>query len=184
MSNSSPKPSVTFDKKSWRDMIPEDRLAHLVQDARRGMERALQIRLIEHSVSFGHWSFLRILWEHDGLTQRELSEIAGVTAPTTSSAMNAIESVGYVKRIQKPENKKNVYVYLTKSGLALKEKLLPLAEEVNAIAINGLSSEEVQIARKVLLKIIANLVIDEQNLLVSENRRVPSTRELGRLIDA
>lgn len=87
-------------------MIPDDRLAHLLQDARRGMERALQIRLIEHSISFGHWSFLRILWEHDGLTQRELSEIAGVTAPTTSSAMSSIESLGYVKRIQKKHNKK------------------------------------------------------------------------------
>lgn len=184
MSASNTKPSVTFDKKSWRDTIPEDRLAHLVQDARRGMERALQIRLVEHSVSFGHWSFLRILWEHDGLTQRELSEIAGVTAPTTSSAMNAIESLGYVKRIQKPNNKKNIYIHLTRSGRALKEKLLPLAEEVNAIAINGLSSKEVQIARKVLLKIIANLVVDEQDLLVSENKRVPSTRELGRLMNA
>ncbi|MEO8818711.1 MAG: MarR family transcriptional regulator [Paralcaligenes sp.] len=183
MSNSRTKPSATFDKKSWRDMIPEDRLAHLVQDARRGMERALQIRLSEHSVSFGHWSYLRILWEHDGLTQRELSEIAGVTAPTTSSAMNAIESLGYVKRIKKPDNKKNIYVYLTKAGRALKGKLLPLAEEVNATAIHGLKSEEVRIARKVLLKIIANLVVDEQNLLISENRRVPSTRELGRLMD-
>jgi len=163
-------------------MIPDDRLAHLVQDARRGMERALQIRLIEHSIAFGHWSFLRILWEHDGLTQRELSEIAGVTAPTTSSAMNAIESLGYVKRIQKEHNKKNVYVYLTKSGKALKEKLQPLAEEVNAIAIDGLDPEEVRIARKVLLKIIGNLVVDEQNLLLTENKRLPSKRELGRLI--
>ena len=163
-------------------MIPDDRLAHLVQDARRGMERALQIRLIEHSIAFGHWSFLRILWEHDGLTQRELSEIAGVTAPTTSSAMNAIESLGYVKRIQKEHNKKNVYVYLTKSGRALKEKLQPLAEEVNAIAIDGLDPEEVRIARKVLLKIIGNLVVDEQNLLLTENKRLPSKRELGRLI--
>lgn len=182
MSNNRSKPNTTFDKKSWRDMIPDDRLAHLVQDARRGMERALQIRLIEHSIAFGHWSFLRILWEHDGLTQRELSEIAGVTAPTTSSAMNAIESLGYVKRIQKEHNKKNVYVYLTKSGKALKEKLQPLAEEVNAIAIDGLDPEEVRIARKVLLKIIGNLVVDEQNLLLTENKRLPSKRELGRLI--
>jgi len=181
LSNSRINPSATFDKKSWRDTIPDDRLAHLLQDARRGMERALQIRLIEHSISFGHWSFLRILWEHDGLTQRELSEIAGVTAPTTSSAVNSIESLGYVKRIQKKHNKKNVYVYLTKSGLALKEKLQPLAEEVNDIAINGLTPKEVHVARKVLLQIIANLIVDEQNLLISENKRLPSKRALGRL---
>lgn len=183
MSNSRKKTVSTFDKKSWRDTIPDDRLAHLVQGARRGMERALQIRLIEHSIAFGHWLFLRILWEHDGLTQCELSEIAGVTAPTTSSAMNSMEVLGYIKRLQKQNNKKNIYVYLTESGLSLKEKLLPLAEEVNAIAIEGLNAEEVHIARKVLLQIIANLIVDEQNLLVSENKRLPSTRALGRLIE-
>ena len=39
--------------------------------------RALQARLAAHGVSFGHWTFLRILWERDGLTQRELSAEAG-----------------------------------------------------------------------------------------------------------
>ena len=168
-------------KIDWRDAIPEDRLAHLVKDARRAMERALQIRLIEYSVSFGHWTFLRILWEHDGLTQRELAEQAGMTAPTTSTAINAMESLGYVSRKQKPGNRKKVYVYLTAQGKALKNKLLPLAEEINAIAINELELDEVLIARKVLLKITTNLYAYEKELLESENRRVPSTRSLGKL---
>lgn len=176
------KKSTPLTKKSWRDTIPEERLAHLIKDARRGMERALQIKLIEHSVSFGHWSFLRILWEHDGLTQRELSELAGTTAPTTFSAINAMEALRYVQRRQKPENKKNVYIYLTRKGRSLKEKLLPLAEEINAVAIDDLTLDEVRIARKVLVKMISNLVEYEQELSLSGNRRVPSTRELGRLV--
>ena len=51
--------------------------------------RALQRRLAEHGVSFGHWTFLRILWERDGLTQRELSDEAGVMEPTTFAALKA-----------------------------------------------------------------------------------------------
>ena len=70
----------------WTEAVPEDRLAHLVKDAWRAYVRALQMRLTEHSVSFGHWTFLRILWERDGLTQRELSAEAGVMEPTTYSA--------------------------------------------------------------------------------------------------
>ena len=54
----------------WREAVPNDRLAHLVKDATRALVRALQVRLADHSVSFGHWTFLRILWEGDGLTQR------------------------------------------------------------------------------------------------------------------
>ncbi|SAL79026.1 MarR family transcriptional regulator [Caballeronia terrestris] len=165
----------------WHDMVPNDRLAHLVKDATRSMVRALQMRLAEHSVSFGHWTFLRILWETDGLTQRELSEQAGVMQPTTFSAVTAMEKLGLVERQQLPDNKKNVHVFLTTEGRALKKRLVPLAEEVNEISVTGLSERDINTARKVLLAIIENLAEDESG---SNNpmRRVPSTRALGRLI--
>src|SRR5512134_2875672 len=82
----------------WREAVPNDRLAHLVKDATRALLRALQMRLAAHSVSLGHWTFLRILWEKDGLTQRELSEQAGVMEPTTFSALKAMERFGMVTR--------------------------------------------------------------------------------------
>ena len=52
--------------------------------------RALQVRLAEQNISFGHWTFLRILWEHDGLTQKQLSDEAGVMEPTTYIASNTV----------------------------------------------------------------------------------------------
>src|SRR5215510_14122226 len=100
----------------WREAVPNDRLAHLVKDATRALLRALQMRLTAHDVSLGHWTFLRILWEKDGLTQRELSDQAGVMEPTTFSAVNAMEKLGYVVRRQVPENRKKVFVYLTPKG--------------------------------------------------------------------
>lgn len=159
----------------------EDRLAHLIKNAWRAMVRALQIRLIEHNVSFGHWSFLRILWEQDGLTQRELAERSGMTTPTTFTAINAMETLGYVRRKQLHGNKKNVYIFLTPKGRKLQAQLLPLAEDINAIAVQGLEAADIQAARRVLEQIGANLSTYEQDLLQSENRRVPSTRQLGKL---
>jgi len=50
----------------WHDAIPNDRLAHLAKDATRALVRALQMRLAEHAVSFGHWTFLRILRSWSG----------------------------------------------------------------------------------------------------------------------
>src|SRR3954468_5063932 len=85
-----------------REAVPNDRLAHLVKDATRALVRSLQLRLAAHGVSFGHWTFLRILWEHDGLTQRELSEQAGVMEPTTLTAIRAMEELGYVTRRRVP----------------------------------------------------------------------------------
>ena len=143
--------------RSWQKAIPNDRLAHLIKDATRGLVRALTVRLAEHDVSFGHWTFLRILWEHDGLTQRELSEQAGVMEPTTFSAIKAMEEMGYVTRRQMPENRKNVYVFLTPLGRALKDRLVPLAEEVNRVATRGVRAEDVAATRRALAAMLENL---------------------------
>ena len=161
----------------WREAVPDDRLAHLVKDATRALVRALQMRLAEHSVSFGHWTFLRILWEGDGLTQRELSEQAGVMEPTTFSALNAMERLGYVTRRKRGGDRKKVYVLLTAKGRRLQEKLVPLAEEVNRIAVRGVRSSDIAATRSVLLSIIENLARDVR----VTDMRMPSTRDLARL---
>lgn len=160
----------------WQKAVPNDRLAHLVRDAAKGLMRALQIRLAEHGVSFGHWTFLRILWEQDGLTQRELSERAGVMEPTTFSALKTLESCGYIRRSQTENNKKNVYIHLTPKGRSLKAKLVPLALEVNKIAVHGSSAADVAVTRLTLLKMIENLAEDEEEVARPATRQKPARR--------
>jgi DNA-binding MarR family transcriptional regulator len=166
----------------WREAVPNDRLAHLVKDAARGLARALQMRLTEHAVSYGHWTFLRILWETEGLTQRQLSAQAGVMEPTTFSALNAMERLGYVVRRSNPRSRKEIHVHLTPRGRALKGKLVPLAEEVNAVALRGVDAADIAATRRTLLAVIANLAADEAASLTTR-RRMPSTRELSRLLN-
>ena len=128
------------------------------------------MRLAEHRVSFGHWAFLRILWETDGLTQRELSLQAGVMEPTTFAAIKAMEKLGYVQRRQKPSSRKNVYVFLTPAGRALKSKLVPFAEAVNEIAVRGIPAADVAVTRKTLLAMIENLAVADA---ASHGRNAP-----------
>jgi DNA-binding MarR family transcriptional regulator len=164
----------------WREAVPNDRLAHLVKDATRALLRALQMRLTEHSVSLGQWTFLRILWEADGVTQRELSELAGVMEPTTFTAVTAMEKLGYVTRKKMHDNKKMVYVFLTPKGRLLKRKLVPLAEEVNRIAVENVNRQDIIMMRRVLLVMIENLARDEAQ--ADTRLRIPSTRELARRV--
>jgi DNA-binding MarR family transcriptional regulator len=172
-----PAPDTETILRHWREAVPDDRLAHLVKDATRALVRALQMRMAEHAVSFGHWTFLRILWDCDGLTQRKLSEQAGVMEPTTFSALNAMERLGYVTRRKRGGDRKKVYVLLTAKGRRLQEKLVPLAEEVNRIAVSGVPSDDIAATRHVLLSIIENLARDEH----ATDMRMPSTRDLARL---
>ena len=162
----------------WREAVPDDRLAHLVKDATRALVRALQVRLTAHAVPFGHWAFLRILWEKDGLTQRELSEQAGVMEPTTFTALKAMERRGYVVRRQVAGNKKNVYVHLTPKGRLLKGRLVPLAEEVNNVAVRGVKPSDIAVTRQTLLAIIENLAADEVGA-PKRTRRRPGSPSAG-----
>ena len=166
----------------WREVVPDDRMAHLVKDAMRALNRALQMRLAEHEVSLGHWPFLRALWEADGRTQRELSRDTGVMEPTTFAAMKAMERRGYVERRQRDGDRRSVYIHLTRKGRALQRKLVPLAEDVNRVAVEGASHDDIAATRRTLLAVLENLARDELRA-ANAHRRVPSTREFGRLLD-
>jgi DNA-binding MarR family transcriptional regulator len=168
-------PSTQSILRHWREAVPNDRLAHLVKDATRALVRALQMRLAEHAVSFGHWTFLRILWEGDGLTQRELSEQAGVMEPTTFSALKAMERLGYIRRHKRSGDRKKIYVRLTPKGRRLRHTLVPLAEEVNRTAVRRVRPTDITTTRSVLYAIIENLAREEQ----AADMRMPSTRELA-----
>ena len=162
--------------------LRQERLAHLVKEAMRVFNRGLQMRLAEHEVSIGHWPFLRALWETDGLTQRELSEVAGVMEPTTFAALKAMERRGYVVRRAVAGDRRKRQVFLTARGRALEAKLVPLAEAVNAISVRGVPAADVAATRRTLLAIVDNLAADEARP-DNGQRRIPSTRELGRLVE-
>lgn len=151
------KRPVSKSHADWRTDVPNDRMAHLVRISARFLSKNLQSRLTEHDVSFGHWTFLRILWVHEGLTQRELSDEADVMEPTTFTALKAMESKGLIERRRMHGNQRKMHIYLTEKGRKLKDTLTPLAVEVNNVALAGVSATDISITRKTLLAMIENL---------------------------
>jgi len=141
----------------WRDALSDERIAHLIKNAFRGTSSALQARLRKHSVRYGHWTLLRVLWQTDGLTQRELSEQAGVREPSTFAALQRMEQLGYVTRRKRPGNNKQIRVHLTAKGAALRAVSVSAAEDVNRIALSGIAAEDVAATRRTLIAMIENL---------------------------
>lgn len=153
----------------------DERLAHIVRLLSRKFRRSLEYRLSEHKISFGHWIFLRILWEEEGLSQKELSKRAGLMEPTVHSAITKMESLNLVtKRAPNPKKRRQL-VYLTEKGSKLRKALVPLAEETNRVAVEGIDDKELASLRKQLLNMIDNLTTDEQRL-VQQGRSIEPTR--------
>ena len=141
----------------WREALSGERIAHLLKLAFRDTSRALQDRLAHHGVQYGHWTLLRVLWQTDGLTQRQLSEQANVAEPSTFAALRQMEELGYIARQKVPGNLRQVRVFLTAKGAALRSASVGAAEEVNRVALAGLPAEDVAAARRVLVAIVENL---------------------------
>jgi DNA-binding MarR family transcriptional regulator len=125
------------------DPLPFDAsVGFLVRDLNRAIQRALQAKLAESGVAPGAWYFLRVLWEEEGLTQRELASRVGMMEPTAVIALRGLERAGWIKRTRNPADRRKIHVRLTPSGRALRERLLPLAHAVNAEVCRGFAPEE------------------------------------------
>jgi len=129
----------------------------LVRAANRAIQRALEQQISLRGVSPGQWYFLRLLWEEDGLTQRDLSVRVGMTEPTAAVALNGMENAKLIRRVRSEKDRRKSFVFLTKKGRRLGDIMLPLAMEVNNVATNGVPPEDLAVLRQVLLKIVDNL---------------------------
>ena len=135
----------------------ETSVGYLLRDTYRAFTKILQARISAHGVTIGQWYFLRVLWDEDGLTQRELSQRVGMMEPTTVTALNGMEKRGYVQRVRNTEDKRKVNIYLTDKGRALRNVLLPHAIDVNIRSVAGVSLEDVETVRRTLHAMKRNL---------------------------
>src|SRR2546429_7768384 len=99
---------------SWRsEFPPSESSGYLVRDAHRAFQRLLERRIAAYGVTRGQWYFLRVLWNEDGLTQRELSARVGMMEPTTVIALRSMEKSGLIRRLRSTDDRRRSHVWLT-----------------------------------------------------------------------
>jgi DNA-binding MarR family transcriptional regulator len=133
----------------------------VVREVWRLYARCLQPRIAREGVTIGMWFALRMLWDEDGVTQRELGERVGINGPTMVMALNSMERAGLVKRVQNRTDRRKINVFLTERGRKMKNKLWPMAAEVLALSLTGLSDKQVQSLTRMLAQIRVNLENDQ-----------------------
>ena len=139
---------------------PNNSIGYLTRIAFRAFSRALELRTAPHGVSSGQWRFLRVLWQEDGITQRELSRRVGMREPTTVIALKSLERSGFVVREKSEADRRKVHVYLTPQARDLHAVLIPAVAEVNRLALAGLTDSEVEVLRRALAQVGRNLAAD------------------------
>ena len=132
-------------------------LGYLVRDANRAFQRLLEKRITPHGVTRGQWYFLRVLWEQDGLSQRELSARVGMMEPTTVIALRGMEKAGLVRRVRSEDDKRVTKVHLTAKARRMRERLLAISRGVNDQGAVGIDAAELDRFRRTIARMTANL---------------------------
>ena len=101
--------------------------------------------------------FLRALWVEDGLTQRDLSNRVGFSAPTTLEQLRKMEKHGLITMERDVSDRRKSKVILKPEAKRLKVPLLKHVDEMNRVAFSGFSAAETETLRHMLERVRENI---------------------------
>ena len=122
----------------------EKSLGYLVNRLARLMSRALEKRLAAHGVALGQFAVMLALWEEEGITQSEIARRLAVEQPTVANTLARMRRDGLVSTAPDPDNQRQVLIYLTEKGRALKAPLTGEALHVSTLVGATLSADELE----------------------------------------
>lgn len=154
-----------------------DSLGFLIVDSGRYVKRSLYARIAYHGIRGGAWFLLRVLFQRDGLTQRELAGRLGLMEPSVQEMLRAMERDGLVTRQRDEQDRRKVRIRLTERARELEPALMGIAEEVNTLMLSGLNAAEEALLKLLLRKVRETLSADVDALAtVLPEEPVPSSR--------
>ncbi|MGL5244606.1 MAG: MarR family winged helix-turn-helix transcriptional regulator [Sarcina sp.] len=108
-------------------------------------------------IGSGQYLFLLQLYKEDGITQEELSETLLIDKGTTARAIRKLEEEGFVRRIKNESDKRSNKIYLTEKAKKNKQSVFNILNKWEDILIKDLTSEETDIVKKGLRKIVESI---------------------------
>ena len=124
------------------EFVIEDSLGYLVNRAARVMAEELANEIRPYGVGIGQWAVLMFLWAGDGVTQADLSRVVAIEPPTMVRTIDRMVRDGLVERRPDPTDARASRIHLTPKGVALRDKLVPKAVEVNRRHLETMTATE------------------------------------------
>ncbi len=132
-----------------------DRLFVRVVHLHRNRARTLLHGLGLHR---GQPGILRLLWEQDGLRQKDIAEKRNLKSATVTRMLQRMEKAGFIVRKQDSEDMRVIRIYLSEKGRAVKEELEAKMRQIEEESFGNFSEEEYQEVYNYLLRMEKNLL--------------------------
>jgi DNA-binding MarR family transcriptional regulator len=140
-----------------KGLDPRKSYAYQVRGTHRLFARLLEKRIANSGIKTGAWYLLRVLWEKEGISQKELSTQSFLTESSVVTMLNSMARAGLVVRERDEIDKRRMKILLTGKARALKDELLPVAREINARATKNIDRDDLKTFLKVLSLMKDNL---------------------------
>jgi DNA-binding MarR family transcriptional regulator len=112
------------------------------------MKRALFLKLADTGATPTQWTVLMCLWDKDGLSFTELGKRLSFDHPTITGVVDRMEREKLVRRKRDHLDRRVVKVFLTPKGKDLEALTVDAGIQVDQIATDGLSDEQVEQLKK------------------------------------
>ncbi len=106
--------------------------------------------LAPHRLSIAMWRVMAALASKGSLRQIDLADLTSIEASTLSRLVTRLTRRGLVSRARSAKSNREVAVSLSPKGRALVARLIPIAKGYEAIAIAGLTPEEITVFKRCL----------------------------------
>ena len=103
------------------------------------------------------WRVLAALRERDGRRMGDLSETTSIEVSTLTRLVDNMEKKGLVARRRDGDDARVVLLHVTPAGRRLTQRILPIAERYEAVALAGFDATEAEVLKAALRRLYANM---------------------------
>ena len=129
-----------------------------IRTADKSFERILDSELRERcKLSGGQWKVIMVLAIRDGVSQKELADLISVEGPTLVPIIDKMAKDGFLTRKINPNDRRINSIFLTKKSQDLIENIVNTILDFRSIITKGISKQDIDAVRKVLVKMIQNV---------------------------
>ncbi|MBX9943246.1 MAG: MarR family transcriptional regulator [Reyranella sp.] len=103
------------------------------------------------------WRVLAALGERDGRRMGDLSETTSIEVSTLTRLVDGMERKGLVARRRDEADARAVALHVTPAGRRLTQRLIPIAERYETVALQGFDAREAEMLKVFLQRLFTNM---------------------------
>jgi DNA-binding MarR family transcriptional regulator len=135
----------------------EQYLPYLLNRAGARIAAAFNVEMRQIGASLQVWRVLAALRERDGRRMGDLSKTTSIEVSTLTRLVDNMEKDGLVVRRREAGDAPEISLHVTPTGRRLTQRIEPIDERNEAVALEGFTAGEVAVLKKALRRLYDNM---------------------------